>query len=202
MLVRKHLKIKNWRTAILISVKLVQYAFYLNTFHLLKTGSVDQTKSKKGRKEGRLSVPSRNALLYKEPVSQYRCMNVPMIKIEHMKMMQMAILNIKVNASFWASPLQDQFKSIVFEWAIPQNRTRGWGRGGRLVDTYLKKHAIFLVFLCIHGNFKQNKHPHWKFGKIMYVKSVRNFKAKKPRPLEISHEFHLVFLENSTFFSN
>ena len=42
--------------------------------------------------------------------------------------------------------------------------------------------------------FKRKFHP-WKFGTIMYVTCLRNFKVKnQPRPLEILHEFFLVSL--------
>ena len=31
----------------------------------------------------------------------------------------------KVNASFWESALKDQFKSVVFEWVIPEKKQTG-----------------------------------------------------------------------------
>ena len=57
-------------------------------------------------------------------------------------------------------------------------------------------------FLCsvpmkIPGKTKLHS---WKFGTLMYVTSLANFKAKKSRPLEILHEVFLVFLWNSTLF--
>ena len=61
----------------------------------------------------------------------------------------------KVNASFWESALKDQFKSVVFEWAIPEKKTKR-----RFEDTFLKKTpGISFVFLCTPGNSRQNKAP-------------------------------------------
>ena len=39
----------NWRTADPISVKLAQYVYHLNMFHLLKTEGVNQTKGNRGQ---------------------------------------------------------------------------------------------------------------------------------------------------------
>ena len=100
----------------------------------------------------------------------------------------------KVNASFWESALKDQFKSVVFEWVIPEKKQTG---GLRIL--FWKKPLEFLLFfsvpLEIPGKIKLH---YWKFGKIMYI--PRKLKAKNSRTLEISHEFVLVSLGNSTLF--
>ena len=81
----------------------------LTPFHLLKTEDVNRTKSEDGggEKKGGLTAQAGVPLSLR---NRYHNTDVwtflnRMIMIEHMKMMQMPFLNIKVNASFWASTL-------------------------------------------------------------------------------------------------
>ena len=61
----------------------------------------------------------------------------------------------KVNASFWESALKDQFKSVVFEWVIPEKKQTG----GLRILFWKKTPGISFVFLCTPGNSRQNKAP-------------------------------------------
>ena len=73
---------------------------------------------------------------------------------------------------------------------------------GRVEDIlFLKKTLEFFWFFSITLKIpRKTKLQPWKFDKIMYVTCLRNFKAKNPRPLEISHEFFFVSLGNSALF--
>ena len=120
-----------------------------------------------------------------------------MIMIEHMKMMQMFYLGIR--SMLLSGQVPYRTKSIASEWAIPEKKHT---EGLSLTYYFEKKADFFFVFLGtvpleIPG--KTKLHPQ-KFGKIMCVTSLKNFQAKKPRPLENSHEFFLVSLRNSTLF--
>ena len=59
-----------------------------------------------------------------ELVSQYRCVHLPKTDANDRTHGNDANFQgqiaIKVNASFWESALKDQFKSVFFEWAIPE----------------------------------------------------------------------------------
>ena len=73
-------------------------------------------------------------------------------------------------------------------------------QGGLRTYFFEKTLDIFLFFFAsLEISGKTKLHP-WKFGKIMYFTSLGNFKAQKSRPLEMSHEFLLVSLGNSTLF--
>ena len=53
------------------------------------------------------------------------------------------------------------------------------GRGGAVEDIlFWKKPWIFFAFFCTSGNSSKAKLHPWKFGKIMYVTSLENFKAR------------------------
>ena len=55
---------------------------------------------------------------------------------------------------------------------------------------FLKKTLELLWFFSEPLEISKRKFHPWKFGKVMYVTSLKNFKANnQPRPLEISHEF-------------
>ena len=115
----------------------------------------------------------------------------PTIMIEHMKMMQMTYLDI-TQCFFQGKCLI----GLIQEWAFPEKcKLGGWGH------TFLKKTLDFFGIFSVHLEIpdKTKLHPS-KFGKLVYVTFVRNSKAKKPRPLEISHEFFLDSLGNSTLF--
>ena len=119
-----------------------------------------------------------------------------LLMIEHMKMMQMLYLDIR--SMLLSGQVPYRTNSIQLFWnGLFQKKNR---EGGSEDILFWKKPWNF--FLCsvpmkIPGKTKLHS---WKFGTLMYVTSLANFKAKKSRPLEILHEVFLVFLWNSTLF--
>ena len=100
-----------------------------------------------------------------------------------------------VNASFLVSTSQDQFKSIVLEWDFPEEKyqTGGGGMGGLRTYFFWKKRMELFRFFSVSLEISKRKFHPRKFGKVIYVTSLRNFKAKNQRrPLETLHEFFLV----------
>ena len=118
-----------------------------------------------------------------------------MVIIEHMKMMQIPYLHI------WSMLLSAQvphrtnlcqlFWNVLFQKKKP-NRVCVWGGEGRVWDILFLKKTLWncfgfsLYLLEISG--KTKLHP-WKFGKIMYVTSLWNFKSKN----QDLWKFHLIF---------
>ena len=108
--------------------------------------------------------PCRGAPLPNEPVWQCRRMNLPKANANDRTHENdaNALSWHKVSASFWASALKDQFKSIILEWAIPEKKTRGF-------RTYFfeKRPRFFLIFSVPQEIPDKTKLHSWKFGKIM-----------------------------------
>ena len=87
-----------------------------------------------------------------------------------------------VNASVWASASQDQFKSIVLEWAIPKEKIKPAGELGmsRGHNFFLKTLELFWVFFCVSLDISDiTKLDPLKFGKIVYLCYIpRKFPGK------------------------
>ena len=87
---------------------------------------------------------------------------------------------------------------------------RGRGKGGLRTYFFWKKRMELFRFFSVSLEISKRKFHPRKFGKVIYVTSLRNFKAKNQRrPLETLHEFFLVsigyfllFLINSWKFWN
>ena len=145
--------------------------------------------------------------------------------IEHMKMMQMPYLHI------WSMLLPGQVthrtNSSCFGVGYSRRKNQTGRRGGvGWGHSFFKKDLellwFFSLLLKVWGKTKLHS---WKFGKIMNVTSLENFKTKKkslkappletwwnyvryiprkfqgqnPRLLEISHEFFWVIFSWSVF---
>ena len=130
---------------------------------------------------GGLYFPWRGAPLPSELVSQHRCVNLAKtndndrthknaanILPGHMAMLLSGQVPHRSNLSqlFWNGL-----------WLQKKKTNRG---GVERLRTYFfeKNPEIFLFFFCTSGNSgKTMLHP-WKFGKIMYVTSLGNFKVR------------------------
>ena len=180
----------NWRTADPISVKLAQYVYHLNMFHLLKTEGVNQMKGNRGqfqinkkcqefikcckagnfllsliylqqiyilgmlekRGEG-LYFPCAGVPLPNEPVSQYKCVNLPKTDDD-----DRTHENDSNALDIWSMLLSGQvphrtnpnqlFWNGLFQKKEP-NRV-----GGLMTYFFEKTPGIVLVFLCTPGNFR------------------------------------------------
>ena len=139
----------NSRTADPISVKLVQYMYHLNTFHLLKIDHVNQRAAQDASKNFiktceefikiltlvLLKTSLRNAvrlrggalllilgvLLPNKLVSQYRCMILPKTDDNDTthKKVASTLSSQMAKAFFWTSASYEQFKSLVLESRRP-----------------------------------------------------------------------------------
>ena len=70
---------------------------------------------------------------------------------------------------------------------------RGRGNGGLRTYFFWKKRMELFWFFSVSLEISKRKFHPRKFGKVIYVTSLRNFKAKNQRrPLETLHEFFLV----------
>ena len=120
----------------------------------------------------------------------------PMLMIQRMKMMQMPYLDKRSMLLSGQVPYRT-YSSQLFWNGLFQKKTN------RRVEDILfwkKKPWKFFCFSLYPLKFqaKRSSTPENLVKLCNYVTSLRNFKSKNLRPLEISHEFFLVFLGNST----
>ena len=118
--------------------------------------------------------------------------------IEHMKMMQIPSLDIR--SILLSGQVSYRTNSSQFYWnVIFQKKKTNSGVEDIL---FWKKPWNCFCFSLYPWNFqeKQSSTPENLVKFCRYVASLGNLKAKKSRALEISHEFFLVPLGNSTLF--
>ena len=118
-----------------------------------------------------------------------------MLKIEHMKMIQMLYLDLRSMLLSGQVPYRTNSSQLFWNVLFQKKK-----QGGLRTYLFEKNPGIFLLFSALLEIPGKSKLHSRKFGTIVYVTSLRNFKVKKPRSLEILHEFFLLFLGNSTLF--
>ena len=118
---------------------------------------------------------------------------------EQKKMVQMPYLDIR--SMLLPGQVPYNTNSSQFLWNRLSRKKTNMGLRTYFFEKFLKKKRRFFLYfsLPLEISGKTKLHPQ-KFGKILYVTFLRNFKAKKPRPLEISHECFLFSLGNSNLF--
>ena len=144
-----------------------------------------------------LYFPCGGAPLPNDPVSKYRCVNLPKTGDNYRTHENdaNALLDIWSMLLSGQVPPSDQFKSIVLEWAVPEEKTKP-KRGRREKSrghTFFEKNPwnCFGFSLCPWKfQVKQNSTPGNLVKLCTYVTSLRNFKAKTHNPFlrqELSH---------------
>ena len=113
-----------------------------------------------------------------------------------MKMMQMLYLYIWLMLLSGQIPYRTNSSQLFWNGQFQKQKPTGWGGGGRVKTTP----RIVLVFFCTSWKFqvKQNSTP-GNLVKLCMLIPLK-FQSQKQRPLEISHEFFLVFLGYSVLF--
>ena len=120
----------------------------------------------------------------------------PMLMIQRMKMMQMPYLDKRSMLLSGQVPYRTYSSQLFWNGLFQKKINR------RVEDIlfWKKKPWKFFCFSLYPLKFqaKRSSTPENLVKLCNYVTSLRNFKSKNLRPLEISHEFFLVFLGNST----
>ena len=122
--------------------------------------------------------------------------------VEHMKMMQMLYLHIRSMLLYGQVTHRTNSSQLFWNGQFQKKKTNRVRRGGESEDIlfFEKTPRIVLVFLCTSWKFqvKQNSTP-GNLVKLCMLIPLK-FQSQNQRPLEISHEFFLVFLEYSMLF--
>ena len=101
-----------------------------------------------GEEEGRGFIP-RTGMILSEPVSQYKCMNLPKI-MEHIKTMEIPSFDILSILLSGQSASLDQFKSFVLESQRP------CGSPNAALQSYRRKITYHLITLLVGFFHKLN----------------------------------------------